>query len=391
VRVARALRTLPKIVAAFESGELSYARTRAIVKAATPDNEESLVELARHSTGAQLERIVRATVGVQKLDEVQERAAQCYVHSHWEEDGSLIFRARLAPEQGAALLRAIDAAQTADGRAPRWEKPEKEAQAAEDGAAVMSDGTATDDEPTPVDHESTPVDGEPAQEHPPLTREELTTGRVEALVSVAETYLGKQASINGADVYQVVVHVRDDGPPSVEDGPALPAETALRLACDSSAYCVHTGARGQVLDIGRTTRRISSALRKALWLRDGGCRFPGCTRTRRVDAHHVQHWLHLGPTALDNLVLLCRRHHGSVHEGGFGVVMGADGQPIFCLPDGSSLPEVPVLERSTGAPARWHRAHVSPRAVDTKWLGDKLDLSAAVDAVLHAARVTPSP
>ena len=88
VRVARALRTLPKVVAAFESGELSYARTRAIVRAATAENEEQLVELARNSTGAQLEKIVRATVGVRKLDEVKERAAQCYVHSHWEDDGS---------------------------------------------------------------------------------------------------------------------------------------------------------------------------------------------------------------------------------------------------------------------------------------------------------------
>ena len=328
VRVARALRGLPKVVEAFESGELSYARTRAIVRAATPENEEHLVELARHSTGAQLEKIVRATVGVRKLDEVKERTAQCYVHSHWEDDGSLVFRARLGPEQGAALLRAIDAAQAADWRAEAGTDGD-----AEDGPDVVSE--AGDTEPAVVE----PAD----HEHPPATREERTLSRVEALVTVAEAYLAGQAPVAGADVYQVVVHVRDDAPPHVEDGPALPTETALRLACDSSAYCVHRGPRGQVLDVGRKTRRIHSALRKALWLRDGGCRFPGCQRTRRVDAHHVRHWLHGGPTALHNLVLLCRRHHGSVHDGGFGLVMGADGQPIFTLPDGSAFPEVPAL------------------------------------------------
>ena len=221
-------------------------------------------------------------------------------------------------------------------------------------------------------------------EHPPATREERILDRVDALVTVAEAYLSGNAPVAGADVYQVVVHVRDDAPPHVEDGPALSTETALRLACDSSAYCVHRGARGAVLDVGRTTRRIPSALRRALWLRDGGCRFPGCHRTRRVDAHHIQHWLHLGPTALDNLVLLCRRHHGSVHEGGFGLVMGSDGQPIFSLPDGSPHPEHPDRPASTSEPARWHRVAVASHAVDTRWLGDRLDLVAAVDSVLRA-------
>ena len=403
VRVARALRTLPAVLKAFESGELSYARTRAIVRAATPENEEHLVELARHSTGAQLEKIVRATVGVRKLDEVKERAAQCYVHSHWEDDGSLIFRARLGPEQGAALLRAIDAAQAADWRAGAdTDEVEDGVDANEvDPAGDTATDTAGDvDVDAEVDAALFAAAGQvPAaaavavdpteHEHPPATREERILDRVDALVTVAEAYLAGQAPVAGADVYQVVVHVRDDAPPHIEDGPALPTETALRLACDSSAYCVHRGRRGQVLDVGRKTRRIHSALRKALWLRDGGCRFPGCQRTRRVDAHHVRHWLHLGPTALDNLVLLCRRHHGSVHEGGFGLVMGADGQPIFTLPDGSDFPEVPALLPSTGDPASWHRVPVASHAVDTRWLGDRLDLVAAVDSVLRAKRSRP--
>ena len=84
------------------------------------------------------------------------------------------------------------------------------------------------------------------------------------------------------------------------------AETARRLACDAATVTMHHGPAGEVLDVGRRTRTISPALRRALAARDGHCRFPGC-RARRVDAHHVEHWAHGGATALDNLVLLCRR------------------------------------------------------------------------------------
>ena len=83
------------------------------------------------------------------------------------------------------------------------------------------------------------------------------------------------------------------------------AETARRLACDAATVTMHHGPAGAVLDVGRRTRTISPALRRALAARDGHCRFPGC-QARRADAHHVRHWAHGGATALDNLVLLCR-------------------------------------------------------------------------------------
>jgi 5-methylcytosine-specific restriction endonuclease McrA len=70
-----------------------------------------------------------------------------------------------------------------------------------------------------------------------------------------------------------------------------------------------------VLDVGRKTRTIPLSIRRALTARDAGCRFPGCT-SRRCDAHHLTHWADGGATSVDNLVLLCRRHHRAVHEGG---------------------------------------------------------------------------
>ena len=98
------------------------------------------------------------------------------------------------------------------------------------------------------------------------------------------------------------------------------AETARRLACDAATVTMRHGPGGEILDVGRRTRTISPALRRALAARDRRCRFPGCGNGR-VDAHHVEHWADGGRTALDNLVLLCRRHHRAVHEEGFRVTI----------------------------------------------------------------------
>ena len=92
--------------------------------------------------------------------------------------------------------------------------------------------------------------------------------------------------------------------------------------------------------MGRKTRTIPPAIRRALQRRDQGCRFPGCTATRLVDAHHIRHWADGGETRLENLVLLCR-HRRLVHEGVFGVAMTSDGEPRFTDSRGKTLPQVP--------------------------------------------------
>jgi hypothetical protein len=120
-------------------------------------------------------------------------------------------------------------------------------------------------------------------------------------------------------------------------GQTSPAELR-RIACDASVTRVVLSGESQPMDVGRRTRVVSTAVRRALVLRDRECRFPGCGRPEPwCDAHHVVHWADGGSTSLDNLVLLCRRHHGSVHEpDGFTVAMEA-GEPVFRMPDGSVM------------------------------------------------------
>jgi hypothetical protein len=118
-------------------------------------------------------------------------------------------------------------------------------------------------------------------------------------------------------------------------GPISP-ETARRWACDASVARVNTRGSSEPLDVGRRTPVVPAALRRAVATRDGHCRFPGCDRPQGwCDAHHVEHWADGGPTALSNLVLLCRPHHRLVHHG-FRVQM-VDGRPGFFRPDGSTL------------------------------------------------------
>jgi HNH endonuclease len=84
--------------------------------------------------------------------------------------------------------------------------------------------------------------------------------------------------------------------------------------------------RSLILDLGRRTPVVSAAQHRALAHRDGGCGFPGCDRPPEwCDGYHIEHWVDGGRTDLDNLVLLCRRHHVACHEGGWRLTRDAAG------------------------------------------------------------------
>jgi hypothetical protein len=113
----------------------------------------------------------------------------------------------------------------------------------------------------------------------------------------------------------------------LEWGEPIPAETARRLACDAAITPIVRGSESDQPRADRTTRTISGSQRKALAVRDRGCRFPGCDRPPGwTDAHHIHHWADGGNHQMPNLVLLCRRHHRMVHEEGWRVVWAQSGK-----------------------------------------------------------------
>jgi hypothetical protein len=157
-----------------------------------------------------------------------------------------------------------------------------------------------------------------------------------------------------ADAYQVVVHVdaqtltestaADSGSRcTLEDGAPLPPAVARRLACDSSIVRV-LERDGETISLGRKTRTISPALRRALRVRDKCCAFPGCNRKAYLHGHHVEHWADGGATDLDNVVHLCPFHHRLVHEGGYEV-RRRDGNFTFWTPAGKPIAQAPRQPR----------------------------------------------
>jgi hypothetical protein len=105
-----------------------------------------------------------------------------------------------------------------------------------------------------------------------------------------------------------------------------------RMACDAKVVPVVLGSKGETLDIGRATRVVPRRIRRALIRRDKGCSFPGCGKKAKwCQAHHIREWSRGGPTALDNLTLLCRRHHRVVHHTGWQIRM-RQGIPWYIPP-----------------------------------------------------------
>ena len=147
------------------------------------------------------------------------------------------------------------------------------------------------------------------------------------------------------------------------------------------------GADGRVLDVGRKTRVIHPALRRALQHRDRGCCFPGCDQ-ERCDAHHVEHWAEGGETKLDNLVLLCRFHHRALHEGGLRVELDADGASRFYTPTGIPIPVAPNAPELQGDPAvELTRRHwddglrIDDQIGFPSWEGGTVDFDDAIQAL----------
>ena len=399
VRVARALGNLPRLSDAMRRGVVSYSKVRAVTRVATPETEQALLDVALCGTAAHVEQIVRGWRRVDRTAEQKEDRRRHETRSlrTWvDEDGMVVVRGRLTPEVGAVLRRALEAACN---------------QARDKGNAAAKEENVV----------------EAAEELAPT----FAQRRADAIGVLAECALaGGLDRGTAGDRYQVVLHVDagalaeeadvpagtsasavSDTKPT-EDGQYVPAgtsasipasvapngqtvldeaggihvsaETARRLACDAAMVTMKHGPRGEILDVGRRRRTISPALRRALATRDRQCRFPGC-QNRRCDAHHVQHWADGGPTRLDNLVLLCRRHHRAVHEEGFRITRDASGDAQFVRPDGRPFPAVPPPPLWAGAPLapvdeRLDQDGISidPHTATPAWRGERVDISWAV-------------
>ncbi len=309
VRVARALEEMPETRRALDAGDLSMSAVRVLVAARDADpsafrrSERELVEAARIHSMNDLQRVaaywrqaVERERSLEGDDKLRERRR---LHASVSFLGMVRVDGDLDPETGETLLTALRAVLDAESRS-----------------------RGADDDRTPEQR------------------------RADALAEICRQWLdlAERPSVAGERPHVTVTVGADaiqgaSGGTSEMDhvGPVDP-EAARRLACDASVMRVVMAGRSEPLDVGRRTPVVPPAMRRAVIVRDRHCRFPGCDRPHTwSDAHHVVHWADGGPTALPNLLLLCRRHHRMVHQlGGFRLEL-ADGRPVFRRPDGSLL------------------------------------------------------
>jgi Domain of unknown function (DUF222)/HNH endonuclease len=365
VRVARALTDLPCITTALARGQVSYSKVREVTRVATPENEAELVMLCQAGTASHVQRIVRAYRRCEQAeqDTAERQREGRYLSMRTDDDGMLVVEGRLPPEVGALLTRALDAA-------------EQELRGRAGGTSAEASASA-----------------------PAGT---LCQRRADALGLVAERALagaGAGAGTAGrGEPCQVVLHVdaavlagqqTDGGRCHLEDGPAVAAETARRLSCDAPTVTLVEDDSGQPLDVGRKTRRVSTALFRALKSRDQTCQFPGCDHTGKLTPHHITHWTAGGTTTKDNICLLCPSCHWRVHEGGCDVrgrapdaltFFSRGGVELKALPD----PAPPLAEDPVAALKALHVAEgldIRPETNIIWWQGERWDLGWAVESL----------
>ncbi|WP_373046211.1 HNH endonuclease signature motif containing protein [Vulgatibacter sp.] len=373
VRVAHAIARLPLIDAALRAGEVSYSQVRAITRAAEVETEEALLTLAKKLPAAKLERFVHAVAtakaAAEGLPSPESVLLKPYAKRRSLGDGMSVLEVYARDEQIALIVMALDAVQLEmiegrklrrNARAPGGGEAADAAERAGGDAPAATEQAAEEQregerEPAPMSEsppEPGPGSSEPSggdwPELPPTPPQPSAHGRVEALVALSESWLqgglGPGARRpNSVALFADRQTLASSGIAWFADGTAISAETARRQTCAATIVPVRAGPDGNLLDIGRRSRVPTEKQETALLIRDRCCRFPGCSNEAFIDAHHIVHWAQGGPTNLDNLLLLCKRHHTLVHEGGFRCeVVG--GLLQFRMPDGSLLSEEP-LER----------------------------------------------
>ena len=154
----------------------------------------------------------------------------------------------------------------------------------------------------------------------------------DALVELATGGQGR-ASIQVTSSVETLLGLAGAPAADVEFSLPISSKIVERLACDSNLTRVLLDSESAVIDVGRAKRVVSGPARRALTARDGTCRWPGCDRPASLSAaHHIVHWVHGGTTDLDNLILLCHRHHWMVHEGKWQLVRADDGRMLAIPP-----------------------------------------------------------
>ncbi len=299
---------LPQSIAAMQAGEIGYAHLATLGRTAEQlpkvFDETQLLPLAKqHSPGKFFHKVLHyrhsldaAAYNREQEDLAEERSLRMST----AQDGCLLLSGVLDPVGGAAVRNALE-----------------------------------------------PL-AKPSGEHDDRNREQRYA---DALVELASA--GKPANLQVTATIETLKGLAGAAAAEMEFSLPISSTSVQRMACDCSVTRVLLSQESVTIDVGRSKRVVAGALGRALKTRDGHCRWPGCERSASMcDGHHLVHWIEGGPTDLDNLVLLCRRHHRMVHEGGWQLVKTSDQKIVTIAPTVSfGLPTPPHSWGGGGAAA----------------------------------------
>lgn len=343
VTVARAVRDLPAVGKGYAAGDLSLDHVAAVDEAVSdmPDEtrewaDRMLAAASRSVRPDDVRRLgqrIRERVDPDAGLEAANNAYQRRDFSVIPVGDQAVVRGVLDAEGGALLNAALDAVMTPPAPDDTRTTGERRADAITELARRALD---SDTLPT--------VAGQRPHLVVTLDYDTLVGTPDTAPTEADQTSEAFPGSAAGAEVPDAIVtpggRLADwltKAPVLDHHGP-VPAATARRIACDAGVLPAVLGSDSAVLDLGRHTRVVTTALRRALAIRDRGCRFPGCdVPPQWTDGHHLLPWYHGGPTDVGNLLLLCRHHHRLVHEGGWTLTGHPNGTIHATRPDGTRL------------------------------------------------------
>lgn len=290
VETAAALLELPALRVEFAEGRLSFDQVKFACRLATPDTDVEWAANAVKYSASRLEAMARRqrTITAAESNECQLRRSH---KMRWDTDHRMLFYKGSLPEDAGAIFEAA--------------------------INRLADQIGKD----------------------PLTGlyDPFDVRAADALIQLASQSLGSDSD---ADRATVVVHVPVDalatglGAGELQNGPGLSVETVRRLACDARVEVVVEDISGIPVGVGRARRTVPAWMVRMLMHRDEGCRFPSCHHRRWVHAHHIRFWSHHGPTELDNLIMMCPRHHRMLHEQGWRIEGSPNEELMWVKPDG---------------------------------------------------------
>jgi hypothetical protein len=288
IEVARRLESLPALAAAAAAGELSPEQAKPAVAVADAATDAAWADAAPTMGVGSLQRRAGRARRPAAADHTAARAARIF--ESWTTGQELRFKGSVPVDDGAKLLKAIERSMPA--RDPQ---------------------------------------------HPAT----LGQRHADGLLALASTTVAEDADPDRATVVLVaeLAAVCDDDPTAtaeLETAEPLATETARRLICDSRLSVLVQDRDGRPVGIGSTARTVPPALRRALIVRDGRCRFGDCTARRFLHAHHIEHWP--APTQMSNLALVCYQHHHALHEGAWNLTGDPHSQLTAVHPDGRTSP-----------------------------------------------------